>query len=59
MPFLHSFPCANPIICFQGDRKVRKLYDTREDRNFEAIYMFPSYLRCKSSIWLKSRYSIM
>ena len=56
MPFLHSFPCANPIICFQGDRKVRKLYDTREDRNFEAIYMFPSYLRCKSSIWLKSRY---
>lgn len=48
MPFIRRYICANPIECPSVDRKMRKLWNV--DRNLEAIYYFPSYMRCRYNI---------
>lgn len=44
--FIHKYACANPIECRRADMKMRKFW-FKWNRNWEAKYIFASYLGCK------------
>lgn len=49
----HRNICASPLECSRADLKMRKFW-FKWDRNYEAKYMFASYLgdKCSENYWM-------
>lgn len=55
MLFIHINYCSNQVLCPNADVKMRKLWD-KNIRNWEALYMFSSYLKMHYN--MDSKYSV-